>query len=122
MNDSKEIIIDEVHLLLIINKITVLSDSQTTIDEKECGVASTVFRARLVGEPERWIAIKSSPAKRKFSPEPHDIIKEIELLSRISHINVRSNEYINLLRFAETHGTSQIDHRIRWVKTDRYND
>ncbi|KAL5513666.1 hypothetical protein ACEPAH_4065 [Sanghuangporus vaninii] len=61
---------------------------QTTTEEREGGVASTIFRSRLVGEPERWVAIKISPAKRKFSPEPHDLIKEIELLTKLSHINI----------------------------------
>lgn len=86
---DEELKIDEVRLFAILVYFSYANIlRKTTTEEKESGVASTVFRARLVGEPERWIAIKQSPAKRKFSPEPHDILKEIEILSSVSHINV----------------------------------
>lgn len=90
MNDE-ELKIDEVSLFAIPRFIHLQYTNilrKATTEEKESGVASIVFRARLVGEPERWIAIKQSPAKRKFSPEPHDILKEIAILSSISHVNV----------------------------------
>ncbi|EJC98595.1 kinase-like protein [Fomitiporia mediterranea MF3/22] len=60
-----------------------------TIDEVRLVLQGLYIRQTYdLGETEQWIAIKSTPAKRKFSPEPHDIIKEIELLSKISHINI----------------------------------
>ena len=67
-----------------------------TIEQAEEGIASVVFRARIIGSPgseghERWIAIKSSSARKQFSPEPHDIVKEIALLSSLSHPNVRES-------------------------------
>ncbi|KAH6911138.1 CMGC/CDK protein kinase [Coprinopsis sp. MPI-PUGE-AT-0042] len=54
------------------------------------GPASTVARAWLSmkdGEPQ-WIVVKSASIVRKFSKEPHDIRKELRLMSGLSHRNV----------------------------------
>jgi hypothetical protein len=41
------------------------------------------------GVEEQMVAIKAGKAKRKFVLEPHDIIKELRLLSSLSHPAVR---------------------------------
>ncbi|KAI5119776.1 hypothetical protein M0805_009247 [Coniferiporia weirii] len=68
------------------------SRPSSTVDEAsyvgESGVASTVYRALLKGDPELWIAIKSASSRKRFSPEPHDILKEITMMSSISHDNI----------------------------------
>lgn len=54
------------------------------------GPVSTVARAWLSmkdGEPQ-WIVVKSASIVRKFSREPHDIRKELRLMSGLSHRNV----------------------------------
>lgn len=38
---------------------------------------------------EQMVAIKAGKAKRKFVLEPHDIVKELRLLSSLSHPAVR---------------------------------
>ncbi|KAH8111904.1 kinase-like protein [Phellopilus nigrolimitatus] len=55
-------------------------NSKKSIEQKETGVAST-------GDSELYIAIKSASSKKRFSPEPHDILKEIAILSSLSHSN-----------------------------------
>ena len=62
------------------------------MEEFAAGVASTIYKAKLMGDDSHIIAVKSAAAKRKFSPEPHDIIKEIALLKYLRsqpHRNVR---------------------------------
>ena len=58
------------------------------MEEFAAGVASTIYKATLKGNDTRVVAVKSAASKRKFSPEPHDIVKEISLLKGVSHINV----------------------------------
>ncbi|EAU92375.1 CMGC/CDK protein kinase [Coprinopsis cinerea okayama7 len=56
------------------------------------GPVSSVARAWLSmknGEPQ-WIVIKSAPVIRKFSREPHDIRKELRILTELSHRNIIS--------------------------------
>ena len=74
----------------------------------ESGVASTVDRARVrytpadttdgeneggAGQSEGgvyvYVAIKAAAGRKRFSPEPHDILKEIAILSLLEHANVR---------------------------------
>lgn len=62
----------------------------------EEGVASVVARSlvkfKLKNSEETFqelCAIKITPANRKASKEPHDIVKEIRILSGLSHQNVR---------------------------------
>ena len=62
------------------------------MEEFAAGVASTIYKARLAGDGSRVVAVKSAASKRKFTPEPHDIIKEINLLKLLGespHENVR---------------------------------
>lgn len=40
------------------------------------------------GEPPQWVVSKSAPVVRRFSREPHDIVKELRLLNTLSHSNV----------------------------------
>ena len=79
-------------------------DLKGTRRQVESGVASTVDRARVryapadttdgenEGEAERsdsYVAIKAAAGRKRFSPEPHDILKEIAILSLLEHANVR---------------------------------
>lgn len=67
-------------------------------DEKdivEDGVASVVARSLVKfkledsNEPfEKLCAVKIAPANKKASKEPHDIVKEIRILSRLANQNV----------------------------------
>lgn len=43
-----------------------------------------------------FLVVKSSSTSRKFSKEPHDIMKELRLLSFARHPNVCA-QYLNLL-------------------------
>ncbi|KAK7063608.1 hypothetical protein R3P38DRAFT_2819409, partial [Favolaschia claudopus] len=54
------------------------------------GPASSVSRtwSTFDGREPRWIVAKSATARRKFSKEPHDIVKELRLLSNLTHANV----------------------------------
>ncbi|KAM6498866.1 CMGC/CDK protein kinase [Amanita muscaria] len=36
----------------------------------------------------RWLAVKTSTTNHKFSRQPHDIVKEVRLLSGLSHVNI----------------------------------
>lgn len=63
------------------------------------GPFATVARTWMVmqdGQPQ-VVAVKSSSTLRKFSREPHDIIKESRLLSSIQHPNVSSDLFHLLL-------------------------
>ncbi|KAF7307616.1 Lanosterol 14-alpha-demethylase [Mycena indigotica] len=56
----------------------------------EEGPASTVSRT-LTSFDDReleWIVAKSSTYRRKFAKEPHDIVKELRLLSKLAHSNI----------------------------------
>ncbi|TFK21554.1 CMGC/CDK protein kinase [Coprinopsis marcescibilis] len=56
------------------------------------GPASTVARAwvSMKNEQPQWIVVKSAPIVRKFSREPHDIHKELRLVTSLSHRNIIS--------------------------------
>ncbi|KAJ7726365.1 kinase-like domain-containing protein [Mycena metata] len=58
----------------------------------EQGPASTVSRtwSSFDGQEPQWIVAKSATTRKKFSKEPHDIIKELRILCKLSHINVIS--------------------------------
>lgn len=51
-------------------------------------------RARIkdASEEEKYVAIKAAAGRKRFSPEPHDILKEIAILSTLNNLNV-SNIY-----------------------------
>ena len=57
------------------------------IQESPVSTVSRTFTAIGRGEPQ-WLAAKSATIVRKFSKEPHDIKKELRILSSISHPNV----------------------------------
>lgn len=46
-------------------------------------------RARIkdASEEERYVAIKAAAGRKRFSPEPHDILKEIAILSTLNNPN-----------------------------------
>ncbi|KAJ7144836.1 kinase-like domain-containing protein [Mycena crocata] len=56
----------------------------------EEGPASTVSRTWTAfdGREAQWIVAKSAAVRRKFSKEPHDIVKELRILSKLSHVNI----------------------------------
>ena len=81
-------------------------DLKDTRRQVESGVASTVDRARIKytpadttdveneggaeqGDVDVYVAIKAAAGRKRFSPEPHDILKEIAILSLLEHANVR---------------------------------
>ncbi|KAJ7631643.1 kinase-like domain-containing protein [Mycena polygramma] len=69
------------------------SEATTDDDQYELiaeGPASTVSRtwsAFGVQEPQ-WVVAKSATVRKKFSKEPHDIVKELRILSKLSHTNI----------------------------------
>ncbi|KAJ7650013.1 kinase-like domain-containing protein [Roridomyces roridus] len=65
-----------------------LADDRYILIEE--GPASTVSRswAALDEEEPRWIVAKSATFRKRSSKEPHDIVKELRVLSKLSHINV----------------------------------
>ena len=72
----------------------------------ERGPASTVRKtwkeeAGSSSAPQ-WVAVKTSTTNRKFSHQPHDVVKEVRLLSSLSHVNVRVyivRMFVSLIRF-----------------------
>ncbi|PFH48127.1 hypothetical protein AMATHDRAFT_197100 [Amanita thiersii Skay4041] len=59
----------------------------------ERGLVSTVKKAFLPGFGEdtsvpRWIAVKTATTWHKYAKQPHDVIKELRLLSAVSHSNI----------------------------------
>src|SRR3984957_10194211 len=69
------------------NEHNVFKRSSEHVEE---GPFSTIVRQKWVASDEQsaFVVNKIAPARREFSKEPHDIIKELRLLSRLSHINV----------------------------------
>ncbi|KAJ6541652.1 kinase-like domain-containing protein [Mycena capillaripes] len=63
------------------------NDGYQLIEE---GPASTVSRtwSAFEGQEPQWIVGKSATVRKKFSKEPHDIVKELRILSKLSHINI----------------------------------
>ncbi|KAF5385076.1 hypothetical protein D9615_000993 [Tricholomella constricta] len=64
----------------------------------EEGPASKVSRtwAAIGSHESQWVVVKSATVVRKFSKEPHDIAKELRILSNLSHPNI-----INVLSHTE---------------------
>ncbi|KAK2462861.1 hypothetical protein APHAL10511_005059 [Amanita phalloides] len=59
----------------------------------ERGLMSTVRKTRRMGFGDnpgvwQWIAVKTATTNRRFSKQPHDVIKELRLLASLSHLNV----------------------------------
>ncbi|KAJ7239751.1 kinase-like domain-containing protein [Mycena haematopus] len=56
------------------------------------GPASTVSRTwtALEDREPQWIVAKCASVRKKFSKEPHDIVKELRILSELSHVNIVS--------------------------------
>ncbi|KAF7302780.1 Lanosterol 14-alpha-demethylase [Mycena kentingensis (nom. inval.)] len=56
----------------------------------EEGPASTVSRSwtALEGLEPCWVVAKSATYRRRSSKEPHDIVKELRILSKLSHQNI----------------------------------
>jgi cyclin-dependent kinase 8/11 len=67
--------------------------SQEESDVEDCSRSRascvTRVRAKLKDGSLLWLADKRAFASRKASQEPHDIIKELRILTTISHENVR---------------------------------
>lgn len=79
--------------LVVVLNMNDKNRQQDTRQDCEEGVASTISKARVrtAGDQDcqLWVAIKTAPCRRRFSPEPHDIVKEIAIISQISNANVR---------------------------------
>ncbi|KDR85845.1 hypothetical protein GALMADRAFT_109338 [Galerina marginata CBS 339.88] len=52
-------------------------------------VSRTCTEIKDDGEPQ-WVVVKSSTTQRRFAREPHDIVKELRLLSGMAHLNIVS--------------------------------
>ncbi|TRM70577.1 kinase-like domain-containing protein [Schizophyllum amplum] len=54
------------------------------------GIASSVAKVhgRVGSQPQQLLAVKSSTLHKRFAKEPHDILKELRILSVLSHPNV----------------------------------
>ncbi|TFK56418.1 kinase-like protein [Heliocybe sulcata] len=84
---------------------------EDTLEVLHEGPVSTVSRALAKAkdpggdEGHKWIAIKSAASRKELSHAPHDIIKEIRVLSRISHHNIipildhTSNQRLSEIQF-----------------------
>ena len=69
------------------------SKPEVHYDVIEEGPASTVARTWIPAsddppEHARWIVVKSATTQRKFAREPHDIVKELQVLNSVTHENV----------------------------------
>lgn len=60
-----------------------MMDGQNIIHESP---ASTIYRATFNEQP---CVVKVGYITRKYSPEPHDILKEAKIIAELSHYNVR---------------------------------
>ena len=74
-------------------KISESSKPEVHYDVIKEGPGSTVVRTWIPAsddppEHARWIAVKSAMTQRKFAREPHDIMKELQVLSSVTHGNV----------------------------------
>lgn len=68
------------------------SDTDETHEIIAEGVASTVSRTWASvddGDPQ-LVVVKTATTKKKFSKEPHDILKELRIVSSLRHVNVSS--------------------------------
>ncbi|KAJ7447205.1 kinase-like domain-containing protein [Mycena latifolia] len=65
-----------------------LTDDRYQLIEE--GPASTVSRTwtAFEGREPQWVVAKSATVRKKFSKEPHDIVKELRILSKLSHVNI----------------------------------
>ncbi|KAK7471230.1 hypothetical protein VKT23_002638 [Stygiomarasmius scandens] len=81
------------------DEIPWVDDRTSTSEDYELlfeGIASTVSKtlASVDGSEPRWIVVKSATTIKKFSKEPHDIVKEARILRQLNehggHINIIS--------------------------------
>ncbi|THV00549.1 kinase-like protein [Dendrothele bispora CBS 962.96] len=82
------------------DEIPWVDDGRSSTDDFELlfeGIASTVSKtlASVDGSESRWIVVKSASMIKKFSKEPHDIVKEGRILKEINeqhggHVNIIS--------------------------------
>lgn len=79
----------------IIQPLEAIDREYELIDE---GPASRVSRAwaTIGSHVPQWVVVKSATVLRKFAPEPHDITKELRILSSLSNVNI-----INILSHTE---------------------
>ncbi|KAJ3508273.1 hypothetical protein NLJ89_g5848 [Agrocybe chaxingu] len=57
------------------------------IEEGPCSTVARAWTAIEDGKPQ-WVVVKSASTVRKFAREPHDIVKELRLLSSLAHPNI----------------------------------
>ncbi|KAJ6520554.1 CMGC/CDK protein kinase [Mycena sanguinolenta] len=69
-----------------------VNDTDDRYELIEEGPASTVSRTwtALGSDEPQWIVAKCATVRKKFSKEPHDIVKELRMLSNLSHKNIVS--------------------------------
>lgn len=85
MNHDPDTLVSFPRFSLLCIYLTSFQDSEYEV--VRIGPFSTVSRARTSPE-DQWVALKIAPVRRKLSKEPHDIVKELRILSSVSHANV----------------------------------
>ncbi|KAG5643301.1 hypothetical protein DXG03_001228 [Asterophora parasitica] len=65
-------------------------ENDSSYEMIEEGPASKVSRiwAAISPHPVQWVVVKSATLVRRFSKEPHDIVKELRVLSGLDHPNI----------------------------------
>lgn len=63
-------------------------ESYEIIEEGPVSTVSRTWTTIADDKEPRWLVVKTATIVRKFSKEPHDIVKELRILSSISHPNV----------------------------------
>ncbi|KAF6748363.1 CMGC/CDK protein kinase [Ephemerocybe angulata] len=64
------------------------SSHHDNIKEGPVSTVARIWTSLKDGEPPQWVVSKSAPVVRRFSREPHDIVKELRLLNTLSHSNI----------------------------------
>ncbi|KZT27498.1 kinase-like protein [Neolentinus lepideus HHB14362 ss-1] len=89
---------------------------EDTIELLHEGPVSTVSRALVIPkdtqdhESRTWIAVKSAASSRGLSHAPHDIIKELRILTSISHHNI-----ISVLDYTSNRRLSEIQFYMPYI-------
>jgi hypothetical protein len=95
MTDSVRIIIYDTRRPTQLNRWQPASEPHyEVIGESPCSTVARIWTTIEDGEAQ-WIAVKSASTVRRFTREPHDILKELRLLSCRSSILWAASEMTN---------------------------
>ncbi|KAF7331340.1 Lanosterol 14-alpha-demethylase [Mycena kentingensis (nom. inval.)] len=81
---------DHHHHMSSLDAIRTDDEEDSSYEILEEGPASTVSRSwtAFEGREACWVVAKSATYRRRTSKEPHDIVKELRVLSKLSHQNI----------------------------------